>query len=51
MPAARAEHTRFNVPFWKVEEYAIEVYEVDEDGELDSGTVDFYTQDEMDIEE
>ena len=50
MPKATARYMRNAVPFWAVEEYAIEIYDVNEDGEFLIGS-DFETQDEMEIVE
>lgn len=50
MPMASAEYISGTVPFWAVEEYAVEIYEADEDGEFLEGS-DFLTQDEMKIKD
>lgn len=38
----------WTIPFWTVEEYAIEIYEENEEGDFVNGS-DFETQDEMEI--
>ena len=50
MPKATARYMKNVVPFWAVEEYAIEAYEANEDGEFLLGS-DYYTQDDMEIVE
>lgn len=50
MPKATARYMRNVVPFWAVEEYAIEAYEANEDGDFLIGS-DYYTQDDMEIVE
>lgn len=50
MPTAIARYTSSVVPFWAVEEYAVEAYEADEDGDFLIGS-DYYTQDDMEIRE
>lgn len=50
MPKATARYVRNAVPFWAVEEYAIEIYDANEDGEFLIGS-DFETQDDMEISE
>lgn len=50
MPTATARYTSSVVPFWAVEEYAVEAYEANEDGDFLIGS-DYYTQDDMEIRE
>lgn len=50
MPTATARYTSSVVPFWAVEEYAVEAYEANEDGDFLIGS-DYYTQDDMEIVE
>lgn len=48
MPKATAKYMSWTIPFWAVEEYAIEIYEENEEGDFVNGS-DFETQDEMEI--
>lgn len=48
MPTATATYRGWAVPFWYVEEYAVEIYEADEDGEFLDGS-DYETQDTIEF--
>lgn len=50
MPTATARYTSSVAPFWAIEEYAVEAYEANEDGDFLIGS-DYYTQDDMEIRE